>query len=358
MLKKLDWYIIKKFIGTYFFALMLIIVIFIIFDISEKIDDFIQKKAPLDKIIFNYYLTFIPFFLNTFSSLFVFITVIFFTSKMAYNTEIIAILSSGVSFLRMLYPYFISAAFIFLFSLCLNHFVIPPANKIRIEFEAQYMNKAFNRNNMNLHLQVEPGLYLFISNFYYSANRASNFSLERYSGDTLKSKLISDYALYNEEEGKWELNNYYIRDLKDSTEVITSGTKMDTIVKFSATELKQRDNVVTTMNYFELQDNIKEQRMRGQNPSNAMLENYNRTSIPFSVFVLTLLGVSLSSRKVRGGIGMQIGVGIALSFSYILLLRFSEMFIQIGIANPLMAAWIPNILFAIIAITFYIKAPK
>ncbi|MDR1338600.1 MAG: LptF/LptG family permease, partial [Prevotellaceae bacterium] len=341
-MKKIDLYIIGKFIGTYLLMLAIIIVIIIIFDISEHIDDFVTKNAPLSKIVFNFYLTVIPFYINTFSSLFVFITVIFFTSKMAYNTEIIAILSSGVSFMRMMYPYFISASMIFLFSAALNHFIIPPANKIRIEFETQYIRNPYLRKSMNLHLQVQPNIYLYISNFYPSSNRASNFCLERFENNVLKSKLIADYAIYDMEKKVWQMNNYFIRDLSDSSEIITTGTKMDTAVNFSAEELKQRDNVIISMNYFELQDNIKEQKMRGQNPSKSLLENYNRTSIPFSVFVLTLIGVSLSSRKIRGGIGMQIGIGIALSFIYILLLRFSEVFIQVGVASPMLAAWIPN----------------
>jgi lipopolysaccharide export system permease protein len=211
---------------------------------------------------------------------------------------------------------------------------------------------------MNLHLQVQPNIYLYMSNFYLSSNRASHFSLERFEGSVLKSKLIADYAVYDSKKKVWQLSNYFIRDLSDSTEIITKGTKLDTVVNFSAEELKQRDNVITSMNYFELQDNIKEQKMRGQNPNKSLLENYNRTSIPFAVFVLTLIGVSISSRKIRGGIGTQICIGIALSFIYILLLRFSEVFIQVGVASPLLAAWMPNFIFIVVAIALYFKAPK
>jgi lipopolysaccharide export system permease protein len=211
---------------------------------------------------------------------------------------------------------------------------------------------------MNLHLQVQPNVYLYLSNFYSSSNRASHFSLERFEENTLKSKLIADYAIYDNKKNVWQLNNYFIRELSDSAEIITTGTKLDTAVNFSAEELKQRDNVITSMNYFELQDNIKEQKMRGQNPNKSQLENYNRTSIPFSVFVLTLIGISLSSRKIRGGIGMQIGIGIALSFIYILFLRFSEVFIQVGVASPVLAAWIPNMIFIVVAVVLYIRAPK
>jgi lipopolysaccharide export system permease protein len=258
----------------------------------------------------------------------------------------------------MLYPYFISASMIFLFSITLSHFVIPPTSKIRLEFEMQYSKNPYQRKSRNMHLQVQPNIYLYISNFYSSSNRASNFTLERFENNVLKSKLISDYAIYDTERKVWQLNNYFIRDLSDSAEIISTGTKIDTVVNFSAEELKQKDNVITSMNYFELQDNIKEQKMRGQNPSKSLLENYNRTSIPFSVFVLTLIGVSLSSRKIRGGIGMQIGIGIALSFIYILLLRFSEVFMQVGVASPLLAAWIPNLIFIVVAVALYLRAPK
>jgi lipopolysaccharide export system permease protein len=330
----------------------------IIFDISEKIDDFVSKKAPLDKIIFEYYLNFIPFFLNAFSSLFVFIAVIFFTSKMAYNTEIVAILSNGTGFLRILFPYFVSAAIIFLFSLTLNHFIIPQANKVRLAFEDQYINKPYRKQSLNLHLQVEPGQYMYLSNFFHYNDRAENFSLERFEKNRLKSKLVSEYAIWDTVSRKWRLYNYFIRDLQDTGEIITAGTQLDTLVNFSAEELRQRDSKIMAMNYFELSRHIDEQKMRGVKSHAAVLEQYNRTSIPFSVFILTLIGVSLSSRKVRGGIGLQIGAGIALSFIYILLLRFSEVFIQVGVATPPTAAWLPNLLFLVIALLLYRTAPK
>lgn len=358
ILKTIDIYIIRKFIGTYFFALLLMICIFIIVDISEKISDFVSKDVPISKIITEYYLQFIPFFLNTFSSLFVFIAVIFFTSKMAYNTEIIAILASGVSFKRMLMPYFISAGIIFLLSFLLNHLVIPPATKTRLNFENTYLKRSFQKKALNLHLQDRPGLYVYMSNFSGATNTAYNFSLEQYENRKLVSKIICDYAVCDADSPQWTLHNYIKRDLHERSETITEGAKLDTVLNFQASELKQRDNVIMAMNYFELKDFIEEQRMRGVKVESAILEQYSRTSIPFSVFVLTLIGVSLSSRKVRGGIGLQLGIGITLSFAYILLLKFSAMFIQIGIATPLWAAWLPNILFLIIAIGLYRTAQK
>lgn len=357
-LKTIDWYIIRKFIGTYFFALLLIIVIVIIFDISEKIDDFVSKKAPLDQIVFNYYMTFIPFFVNTFSPLFVFISVIFFTSKMAYNTEIIAILSSGISFRRMMYPYMVSAFFIFILSLTLNHFIIPPANSIRIDFQNKYVKRAFVNTDQNIHLQTKPGLYVYMSSFIVHDDLARNFSVEHIEKGELKSKLMSDYAVWDTATNKWKLYNWVQRDFHERGETITKGDILDTAVNLNAAELKRRDNFVTSMNYFELNDYIEEQRMKGTRVGPALIEKYNRTAMPFSAFVLTVIGVSLSSRKVRGGIGLHIGIGITLSFAYILFLRFSEMFVQANIAPPIVAVWIPNIVFSVIAIVLYRMAPK
>ena len=357
-LKILDWYIIRKFIGTYFFALMLIIIIVIIFDISENIDDFITKKAPLTAIIFDYYFTFIPFFVNTFSPLFVFIAVIFFTSKMAYNTEIIAMLSSGISFRRMMYPYFLSALFIFILSFSLNHFVIPPANAVQLEFKEKYVKNQFVNNDQNIHSQRLPGVYVYMTNFAVYSNTAKNFSIEKIENGEMKSKLISDYAVWDTATNVWKVHNYVIRDFYADGEIIKKGATLDTVVGLDAAELKRRDNFVTTMNYFELNDYIDEQKRRGLKLDTALIEKYNRTAIPFSAFVLTIIGVSLSSRKVRGGIGLQIGIGIALSFTYILLLRFSEMFVQANIAPPLLSVWIPNIIFSIIGIVLYRMAPK
>lgn len=357
-LKTIDWYIIRKFIGTYFFALMLIIIIVIIFDISEKIDDFVTKKAPLRLIVFNYYFTFIPFFINTFSPLFIFISVIFFTSRMAYNTEIIAILSSGISFRRMMYPYFVSAFFIFALSFTLNHFIIPPANKIRLEFQDKYVKNPFVNNNQDLHFQTSPGQYVYMSSFNVYDDIARNFSIERIENGELKSKLISDYAQWDTTTNKWKLQNYIIRDFDERGERITKGMTLDTAVNLNAIELKRRDYFVSSMNYFQLNDYIDEQRMRGSKLDAALIEKHNRTAIPFSAFVLTAIGVSLSSRKVRGGIGLHIGIGITLSFTYILFLRFSEIFVQANIAPPLIAVWIPNVIFSIIGIILYRIAPK
>ena len=355
----IDRYIIKKFIGTYLFALALISVIVIIFDISEKIDDFVEKKAPLYDIIFRYYLNFIPFLVNMFSSLFVFITVIFFTSKMAGHSEIIAMLSGGVSFKRLMYPYFLSSLVIFVFNLLFNLFIIPPATAERLDFQEQYIKSPFSNTNRNIHFQVEPGEYVYIESFTAWNNTAYKFSLEKFDGQRLASKLQSEQAVWDTSFHGWRVRNYHLRQCYDSTEVITRGSRLDTVIGVTASDLRRRKDLYESLNYAQLNDEIELLKLRGDTSVKfALIEKTKRLTVPFSVFILTLIGVSLSSQKVRGGIGLKIGLGIGLSFSYILFLRFAEMFVYTDMLPPFIALWLPNLVFAIVAAALYLKAPK
>ena len=355
----LDKYIIKKFIGTYIFALLLSILIVIIFDISEKIDDFIEKDAPILAIVFDYYLNFIPYFINMFSALFVFITVIFFTSKLAANSEIIAMLAGGISFKRIMYPYFISAAVIATFSLLLNLFVIPPANKSRLDFEDIYIKNKFYNTNRNMHYQLQPGNFLYVESFSTWNNNANKFTLETIDGHSIKSKLTAERAVWDSTKRGWTLNNYHIRKYNSYGETITFGEKMDTVIGVTIDDFYRQKSSVESLDYYQLNDLIATQKIRGdQMVKYAQIEKHTRFAMPFSAFILTLIGVSLSSKRRRGGIGLNLGVGIALSFSYILFLRFSQMFVHTDLLPPAVALWVPNILFAIIAIVLYRIAPK
>lgn len=357
--KIIDLYIIRKFIGTYFYAILLIVGIAVVFDVTEKIDDFMEKGAPLSAIVFDYYMNFIPYFANLFSSLFTFIAVIFFTSKMAYNTEIIAILSAGVSFKRMMFPYFISAFIIALFSFVLTSFIIPPANRVRLEFENTYIKKPYTNTDRHIHKQVRPGVFIYMEAFNSYSNIGYKFSMEKFEDGVLKSKLISDYAKWDSTKQTWTVNSYYIRNYTENGELLISGARMDTNIYVVPSDFTQRLDVVETMNMFELNDFIAQQRLQGaDNVEVFLIEKYGRFAFPFSTFILTLIGVALSSRKVRGGIGLHIGLGLAISFSYILFMRFSTMFAVSGSMNPLLAVWTPNILFAIIALALYKLAPK
>lgn len=359
-MKKLDLYIIKKFLGTYFGAIILIILIAVVFDFSEKIDDFIENNAPMRSVIFDYYLNFIPYFAVLFAPLFTFIAVIFFTSRMAYNTEVIAILSSGVSFPRLLFPYFVSASFIMLFNLYLGNYVIPHANRVRFNFEEHYYhNRPKGFNETNIHKQVEPGIFIYLERFNTRNNSGRKFSLEKFEDGELVSKLFSQEIRWDTTIMKWQIRNYYIRDYIDGEQILTQGTSLDTTIALDPAEFRMRDNVVEAMTFNELNDFIENQRMQGSAKVNALLvERNKRFSFPFSTFILTLIGVAVSSRKVRGGIGMHIGIGLLISFSYILFLQFSAQYAISGALPPVVATWIPNVIFAFVAIFLYKMAPK
>lgn len=358
--RKIDVYIVRKFISTFFVALLLIIGIVIIFDISERIDDFVEKEAPLRAIIFDYYLNFVPYFMNMFSPLFVFITVIFFTSKMAADSEIIAILSCGISFHRMMVPYVFSATLIALFSLWLNLFVIPDASKTRVEFENQYFKDKTKSVGRNVHYQIAPGEFVFAESFSAWNNTAYRFTLEKIEDNKLVSKISAETAVYDTTKHSWRLKKYFIREYnEDLTDNIRSGRQMDTIIPLSVKDFFYNEKTVQTLDYYELDDMISTQKMRGDaNVKIALIEKNRRLAIPFSAFILTLMGVALSSKKRRGGIGWNIGIGIALAFTYILFLKFSEMFVHTDTLPPAVALWLPNVVFTFIAAFLYRIAPK
>ncbi len=360
-MKKLDLYILKKFLGTFFFAILLIISISVVFDLTEKIDNFFEHGAPWDAIVFDYYKNFVPYFANLFTPLFVFIAVIFFTSKMAYQTEIIAILSSGVSFRRMMFPYFLGAAIIGAFSFILGGYVIPPANKTRIKFENEYVKNRKAQGLEKIHMQIEPGIFVYMDKYRTYSGNGDYFSMEKYDGKELLSKISSRYAKFDTASGKWELKNYVQRDFINGIEhKISSGSKIDTLIaNITPKDFKEERKYFEMMTNAELDVYINEQKARGVgNLEEFLIEKYKRVASPFSAFILTLIGVSLASRKVRGGMGLHIGVGIALSFSYILFMTVSTTFAVNGNMNPLLAVWIPNIVFSIIGIILYMRAPK
>ena len=358
--KKIDLYITKKFISTFFVALILIIGIVIIFDISEKIDDFVSKEAPLKAVIFDYYLNFVPYFMNMFSPLFVFITVIFFTSKMAADTEIIAILAGGVSYHRMMVPYIFSATLIAILSLCLNLFIIPNANKTRLDFENEYIKTRYKSVGRDVHYQISPGEFVFAESFSSWNNTAYRFTLERIEDNKLISKISAETAAYDTTTGSWRLKKYFIREYNDDlTDKVRSGAQLDTVIALTNQDFYLTEKTVETLTYSELNNLIDTQKMRGDaNVKFALMEKNKRFALPFSAFILTIMGVALSSKKRRGGIGWNIGLGIALAFTYILFLKFSEMFVHAGVLPPLIALWMPNIVFAFIAAFLYRIAPK
>jgi lipopolysaccharide export system permease protein len=359
LLKTFDIYIIKKFLGTFFYAIALIVGISIVFDLTEKLDKFIQNQAPLKAIIFDYYFNFIPYFANLYSGLFLFISVIFFTSKMAFNSEIIALLSSGISFRRLMVPYLISAFVIFVLSYSLGNFVIPPANKKMIDFQFDYVKKKTTNRDQNIHRQLSPNVYIYMERFDAADDYGRKFSMERFENQKLASKLTSDFIRWNRERQVWTISNYVIRDIRNDEEFITKGSSIDTTIALLPDEFKTKKEDVEIMDYFELRNFIDQQKLRGVSALERYeVEQHRRTAVPFSAFILTLIGASLSSRKVRGGIGLHLGFGIALSFTYLMFLQVAKVFALSGSVSPMMSMWIPNIIFFVIAIFIYRWAAK
>jgi len=359
MFTRLDRYILGQFLGTFFFTIGLIVSISVVFDFSEKIDDFIEYDLSARTIIFDYYIYFIPYFANLFSPLFIFIAVILFTSRMAYRSEIVAILSAGISFYRFMVPYMVGCFILATLSLTLNNFIIPKANLGRITFENTYINRPYMNYGRNQHYQIEPGTFIYFDSYSPERMTGYKFSLEKFVDGRLTYKLMSDHITFDTLNGTWQVRNYWIREMRDLKETLRTGEKMDSVYPFHPKDFSQRLKVVEAMDYYELEEFIAEQRLKGsQFLEYFQVEKHKRFSLPFAAFILTVIGVSLGSRRVRGGIGMHIGLGLLLSFSYILFMQVSQTFAIGGSMPVMLAVWIPNILFGALGVVMLIKAPK
>jgi lipopolysaccharide export system permease protein len=359
-LKILDIYVIRKFLSTFLLSIVLILSIVVIFDLSEKIDDFLESGAKLKAILFDYYLNFIPYFGVLFSSLFAFIAVIYFTSRMAYNTEIIAILSSGMSFRRFLLPYLISAIFIAGVSFYLSDQVIPQANKVKLDFEERYVKKApVNFKTKDFHRQIEPGVYVYLHSYSNVSKVGYQFTIEKFENGELVSKMSADQIRWDTTVNKWRARRYYIRTIDGLHETLEEGRQIDTTLAMHPDDFNMRLTIVETMSLKELDEFIKDQLMKGEtNVTSYQIERQNRLAFPFSTFILTLIGVSVSSRKMRGGMGMQIALGVVISFTYLLFTQFSKQFAIGGMLPVMVAVWLPNVFFSIVAVFLVRLAPR
>lgn len=358
-MKILDQYIIRKFLGTFFYCIALIIIILIVFDISEKLDDFLLKKAPLKEIVFAYYLNFIPFFINLFSPLFIFISVIFFTSQMASRVEVIAILNAGVSYRRFLQPYMFSSTIIAILSWILGNFIIPQANVTRLAFENKYIRSPYRIETRNIHRQIKPGEFIYFERYDNLSKQGYQFTYEKIENRQLVYKITAEVARWDSIKFQWKLENYSIRTIHNLDETLTTGLRLDTVFGFKHEEFARRINYIEAMDYSELRNYIHEQTLRGSEAVKfSYIELYKRTSYPFATFILTIIGVSIASRKVRGGIGLQLVAGVLLSFTYILFMQISTTFATNSNFSPLLAVWIPNFFYCLIAVAFLRTAQK
>ena len=361
-IKRMDWYIIKKFIGTYIYSIILIITISIVFDVNENLAKFSTNNAPLRAIVFDYYANFVPYFSNLFSPLFVFIAVIFFTSKLAGNSEIIAMLACGMSFKRLLRPYIFSAALIAALNFYLGSYVIPKGTVVRHDFESLYKNNKKNTSASNIQLMVDRGVVAYISQYDDIRKTGYGFALYKFENKKLVSQMnatVIQYDTIAEERYHWKARGYKIRTLKGMREQITSGGEIDTLIQMEPMDLVFSRGQQETFTSPELKRYISKQQDRGSsNVVQYEVEYHKRIASSFASFILTIIGVSLSSRKRKGGMGMYLGIGLALSFTYILLQTVSATFAINADTPPMLAAWMPNILYAFIAYYCYRQAPN
>ncbi|MDE5571506.1 MAG: LptF/LptG family permease [Prevotella sp.] len=360
--KRMDWYIINKFIGTYFYSIILIISISIVFDVNENLAKFTNNHAPLRAIVFDYYANFVPYFANLFSPLFVFIAVIFFTSKLAGNSEIISMLACGMSFKRLLRPYLISAAFIAALNFYLGAYIIPKGTVVRHDFESLYKNNKKNTSASNIQLMVDKGVVAYISQYDDTRKTGYGFALYKFENKKMVSQLnanIIQYDTISDSRYHWKARNYKIRTLKGMREQITSGSELDTLIQMEPMDLIFSKGQQETFTSPELLRYISKQQQRGSsNVVQYEVEYHKRIASSFASFILTIIGVSLSSRKRKGGMGLYLGTGLALSFTYILLQTVSATFAINADTPPMLAAWIPNILYLFIAYFCYRHAPN
>ena len=360
--KRMDWYIINKFIGTYVYSIVLIISVSIVFDVNENLAKFATNNAPLRAIVFDYYANFVPYFANLFSPLFVFIAVIFFTSKLAGNSEIIAMLASGMSFKRLMRPYLISAALIAVLNFYLGSYVIPKGTVVRHDFESLYKNNKKNTSASNIQLMVDKGVVAYISQYDDTRKTGYGFALYKFENKKMVSQMnanVIQYDTISDSRYHWKALNWKIRTLKGMREQITSGYELDTLIQMEPTDLIFSRGQQETFTSPELKRYISKQQQRGSsNVVQYEVEYHKRIASSFASFILTVIGVSLSSRKRKGGMGLYLGIGLALSFTYILLETVSDTFAINADTPPILAAWIPNILYAFIAYYCYRQAPN
>ncbi len=352
--KLLDLYILKKFLGTYFFSIILIMAIVVMFDVNEKLDAFLT--APFKETLGDYFLSFLPYFANQFSPLFVFIAVIFFTSKMAGNSEIIAILSSGVSFKRLLVPYLVGASVIAALSFVLSNYAIPPTNVRRLDYTNKYVKNKKVEEGVNIQLMVSPDVVAFIGRYDAKKNTGYQFSLDKYKGKTLVSTMKAQTIIYDTLY-KWRVQNYIVRDFDGMKESMRKGASLDTVISMEPRDLIISKNDQEMLTTPELDTYVTKQKQRGvANITQFEIEKEKRYAMTAAAFILTLIGMSLSSRKVKGGMVVNIGIGLVLSFSYILFSTVTSSFAVSGITTPRIAMWIPNAVYLIIGIVLYKRA--
>ncbi len=358
-MKILDWYILRRFLTTYIFVVLVIVLIVCVIDYTEKIDDFIKRQAPTDKIFLEYYLNFIPYWANYISPLMVFIATVFMTSRLAAKSELIAILSTGASFGRLLRPYLIGATVLGIITYGLVNYIIPQANKTRISFEINYIRDQYTFNGRNVHLKIAPNIYAYLETYNNVQNTGFKFTLERMKGNQLLEKLTADRIEWDTKKNKWVLYDYRVRKFDGLKETLTPGSRIDTTLNLNPSDFDSDYSLYETFTRPELDRYITLLQSRGADGvSTYLLEKYSRDTRPFAILILTVIGVVLSARKSRQGVGWQMALGFLLAFTYLLFFLLAKGIADQGKMNPILAVWLPNLIFAGIGVLLYRTIPK
>lgn len=346
----LDTYILKKFLGSFFYSIALLMTIIVVFDVSENIQRFLDNEVPLSKVIFSYYLNFIPYFINLFIPLFTFISVIWFTSKLSQKNEIIAILGSGVNFYRLMLPYITGAVIIAVLAFAMSNFLIPHTNARLNAFKNEFFYKK-SISNSNIHIKNSSNTYIFVERWEYETKTGQNFSYEKLGNQILAYKIKARTIRYDEENEKWILEDYIKRRVSDNGEIVERGRSMDTVFNITPQDLNKDVSVVETMTYNTLRNYIKEEKEKGSGfVKYYQIEQHKRMSNPLGTIIMTLLGLSVASRKTHRGIGVHLFIGMGMAFSFIFFQQVSDVFSVSGNLPPALGAWIPNLIFLVICI--------
>jgi len=350
-MKIIDWYILKRYLATFTVMLLMFIPIGIVVDVSEKVNRMLENNVPFLEIA-QYYLDFTIYFANLLFPIFLFLSVIWFTSKLANNTEIIAILSSGISFTRFLRPYLVGATIVSVFALLMGFFIVPNASEGYNNFRFQYLNKNKNaRDNSDVFRQISKDEFIYVQQFNEVSKMAFNFSLEKFKGNQLEYKLTAGSLKWNPKDSTYTMRNYTKRIIGPLGDRLISGEKKDTVFSFDLEDLTPVIYVAETLTLGELNRFIDREKARGSSNINTYLVVlYKKYSLPVSAFILTIIAVAVSSMKRRGGMGVNLAIGILLAFSFIFFDKIFGTLAEKSSFPPIIAVWIPNIVFGILAI--------
>jgi Predicted permeases len=357
IISTLDRYVFIQFVATYFFSIVLILAVAIAFDVTEKLDKLLQPEVPLSAIIWSYYGNFVPYYANLFSPLFVFIAVIYVTTRLAEHSEIIAILSCGMSFRRLLKPYMLGAAVIAALTFVLSSFIIPPGNRIRIDFQNRYIKDKRITFANTVQMQVAPETFMFMSYYNDESKIGYTFSMDCFEGKDLKSRMMANSIVYDTLHN-WQLQDYTITYFGDRQDTLRRGDKLDTIIPITPKDFLVTEGDVEILTTPRLYTSIQQQQQRGAPTQLYAIELHKRIAMIPASFILTLMGVSLSARKRKGGMGLSLAVGLSLSFIYILFMTVTSSFAVTGAMSPMSAAWLPNLVYLVISFILYRLAPR